>query len=205
MCVCVCVCVSSNGEVQPTIIQLEAAAVGLVHGPRGSVVVGCMNDTLHCYQPNARKEYSVYLPAPILAIQKLELSAAKTYKGVLVALRNGTCVCLCVCVVCVYLYTHVCCVVPYTIVCVSAVLCLWPPQHGSHDYTRARVCVCVYVGEVRVYNDKSLVSVHTLPSPVTGMWFGRYGREENTLITVRLDTHTHTHTHTDVVFIAPCV
>jgi hypothetical protein len=39
-------------------------------------------------------------------------------------------------------------------------------------------------GEVRVYNEKHLVSMHSVPSPVTGLWFGRYGREDNTLITV---------------------
>ncbi|PNH05290.1 Bardet-Biedl syndrome 1 protein [Tetrabaena socialis] len=38
-------------------------------------------------------------------------------------------------------------------------------------------------GEVRVYNEKLLVSVHNVPNPVTALWFGRYGREDNTLIT----------------------
>jgi hypothetical protein len=43
---------------------------------------------------------------------------------------------------------------------------------------------CCPAGEVRIYNDKALVYQHTTPSPVTGLWFGKYGREENTLITV---------------------
>ena len=41
-----------------------------------------------------------------------------------------------------------------------------------------------FAGEVRVYNAKCLVHKHTLPSVATALWFGRYGREENTLITV---------------------
>lgn len=40
-------------------------------------------------------------------------------------------------------------------------------------------------GEVRMYNGKALVHTHTLPSVATALWFGRYGREENTLVTVR--------------------
>eukprot|EP00955_Chlamydomonas_euryale_P001521 17400-Chlamydomonas_euryale.AAC.2 len=38
--------------------------------------------------------------------------------------------------------------------------------------------------QVRVYNERHLVSVHSVPSPVTGLWAGRYGREDNTLVTV---------------------
>jgi hypothetical protein len=43
---------------------------------------------------------------------------------------------------------------------------------------------CLVVGEVRIYNSKTLVHKHTLPSVATALWFGQYGREENTLITV---------------------
>lgn len=35
-----------------------------------------------------------------------------------------------------------------------------------------------------MYNDECLVSSHTLPSPVWGMRFGRYGREDHSLITI---------------------
>lgn len=37
-------------------------------------------------------------------------------------------------------------------------------------------------GEVRVYNEKHLVSVITMPDLVTGMRFGRFGREDNVLV-----------------------
>lgn len=54
--------------------------------------------------------------------------------------------------------------------------------------TTSRMTKCVVValsnGEVRVYNDKSLVSVHTSTSPVSALCAGRYAREDNSLITV---------------------
>lgn len=115
-----------NGELQQTIIQLESPAVGLVRMNK-NVMVGCMNNIVHNYQPNGHKNYSVYLPAPILAMQRLEVASARMSKCLLVALSNG---------------------------------------------------------EVRVYNEKYLVTMHKVPSPVTGLWFGRYGREDNTLITI---------------------
>ena len=40
-------------------------------------------------------------------------------------------------------------------------------------------------GEIRVYNGRLLVASHTLPSVATALYFGRYGREESVLITVR--------------------
>jgi Bardet-Biedl syndrome 1 protein len=52
----------------------------------------------------------------------------------------------------------------------------------------ARMSRCLLValhnGELRVYNEKNLVTVHNTSAPVSGIWFGRYGREDNTLITV---------------------
>ena len=41
-------------------------------------------------------------------------------------------------------------------------------------------------GEVRVYNERSLVSVHTTAggAPVMALASGRYAREDNTLVTV---------------------
>ncbi|GIL69347.1 hypothetical protein Vretimale_13465 [Volvox reticuliferus] len=53
----------------------------------------------------------------------------------------------------------------------------------SQRMTKALV-VALSNGEVRVYNEKLLVSIHTVPNPVTALWFGRYGREDNTLITI---------------------
>eukprot|EP00798_Chlamydomonas_sp_ICE-L_P006017 gene6017-5322_t len=115
-----------NGEVSQTIIQLEAAAVGLIRLGK-NFMVGCMNDVVHSYQNNGHKNYSIYLPASIHCIAKLEVSSSRMSRCLLVALSNG---------------------------------------------------------EIRIYSDRNLVGMHTVPSPVTGMWFGRYGREDSTLITI---------------------
>lgn len=53
---------------------------------------------------------------------------------------------------------------------------------SASQLTYAALPVCP--GDVRVYNDECLVSSHTLPSPVWGMRFGRYGREDHSLITI---------------------
>ncbi len=78
-----------NGELQQTIIQLEAPAVGLVHLANNSILVGCMNDAVHCYKPNGHKSYTIYTPSPILVVQKVELQASRMTRGLLLALRNG--------------------------------------------------------------------------------------------------------------------
>ena len=39
-------------------------------------------------------------------------------------------------------------------------------------------------GELRVYNEQHLVSVTKLSSPVNAMTFGKFGREENTLVSI---------------------
>jgi len=39
-------------------------------------------------------------------------------------------------------------------------------------------------GDLRVYNEQHLVSVTKFKSPVNAMTFGKFGREENTLISI---------------------
>ncbi|GAX73330.1 hypothetical protein CEUSTIGMA_g784.t1 [Chlamydomonas eustigma] len=115
-----------NGDVSQSIIQLESPAVGLSR-MNLDVMVGCMNNTVHCYRPEGPKSYSIYLPDRIISMQRLEVKNARMSKCLLVALGNG---------------------------------------------------------EVRIYFGKHLSWTHSVPSPVTGLWFGRYGREDNTLIIV---------------------
>ena len=48
-----------------------------------------------------------------------------------------------------------------------------------------------FAGELRVYNEQHLVSVTKLSSPVNAMTFGKFGREDNTLISItRKGEHT---------------
>jgi Bardet-Biedl syndrome 1 protein len=46
------------------------------------------------------------------------------------------------------------------------------------------VVVALSTGEVRVYNDKALVSLHSSSSPAVGLCAGRYAREDCSLISV---------------------
>lgn len=52
--------------------------------------------------------------------------------------------------------------------------------------TRNTKCVVAALsnGALRVYNGKTLVSEHTSSSPVSGLFVGRYAREDNSLVTV---------------------
>lgn len=46
------------------------------------------------------------------------------------------------------------------------------------------VLVGLATGEVRLYSEKRLVASYSLPAPATALCFGRYNREDNTLIAV---------------------
>ena len=50
-----------------------------------------MNNVVHSYQHDGRKAYTIYLPASILAMQRLEMTGARQVKCLLVALSNGRC------------------------------------------------------------------------------------------------------------------
>ncbi len=55
------------------------------------VAVGCMNDVVHAYQPTGHKSWSLYLPAHILAMQRMEVVGQRMTKALIVALANGGC------------------------------------------------------------------------------------------------------------------
>jgi hypothetical protein len=49
-----------------------------------------MNDVVHAYQPNGHKSWSLYLPAHILAMCRMEVTSARMTKALVLALANGT-------------------------------------------------------------------------------------------------------------------
>lgn len=115
-----------GGALSKTVIQLDSLPVGLVTTNK-QIIVGTMSDALHCYSPQGSKQYTLYLPASIMAMQLLTPSSTRATRCVVVALSNGA---------------------------------------------------------LRVYNDKTLVTEHTSSSPVSGLFVGRYAREDNSLVTV---------------------
>ena len=62
--------------------------VGLVCTTR-SLVVGCLNSSLHSYSLKGKRTYSVALPSPILSMQLLQLQRQRLVKCTLVGLMNG--------------------------------------------------------------------------------------------------------------------
>ena len=71
----------------------------------------------------------------------------------------------------------------YSLYMPASILCM-----ETLDIVRARTVKCLIVslsnGELRVYNEKNLVSLHNMNmnNPVQGLRFGRLGREDNALV-----------------------
>mmetsp|Transcript_16762 Transcript_16762/g.42090 ORF Transcript_16762/g.42090 Transcript_16762/m.42090 type:complete len:590 (-) Transcript_16762:163-1932(-) len=114
-----------NGDVTGTVIELESLACGLLRIHK-SIIIGCMTNVIHSYHIKGKKNWSVYLPAPILSMELLSTgNLGRNTRCIMVGLANG---------------------------------------------------------ELRVYNEKTLVSILKADDNVLGMAFGKYGREDNTLI-----------------------
>jgi len=115
-----------NGDLSPTVTQLEAHPIGVVASLK-AVVAGCMNETLCSYSYAAVKQWALKMPAAIVAVQRMEAPAARAPRAVVVALANG---------------------------------------------------------DIRVYSENVLLSSHSIQGITTALYFGRFGREDHTLITV---------------------
>ena len=77
-----------NNELTGTVIELESQPVGIVRCLK-SIVIGCMGNVMHSYHIKGKKNYSVYLPAPIVAMELLSTERARSINAVLVALADG--------------------------------------------------------------------------------------------------------------------
>ncbi|XP_032497960.1 Bardet-Biedl syndrome 1 protein isoform X5 [Phocoena sinus] len=77
---------------------------------------------------------------------------------------------------------------PVGLVRVHKVLVVGSNQDSLHGFTHKRsrglqaVMAGLANGEVRIYRDKALLSIIRTPDAVTSLCFGRYGREDHTLI-----------------------
>lgn len=78
-----------NGELMTSVIELETQACGLVRVDK-HIFVGTIDQKIHCYHLKGRKMYSIYLPLPITNMQLLHMSITRNYKGLLVALADGS-------------------------------------------------------------------------------------------------------------------
>eukprot|EP00735_Rhodelphis_limneticus_P001522 TRINITY_DN12154_c0_g1::TRINITY_DN12154_c0_g1_i1::g.26505::m.26505 TRINITY_DN12154_c0_g1::TRINITY_DN12154_c0_g1_i1::g.26505 ORF type:complete len:585 (-),score=107.23,sp/Q3V3N7/BBS1_MOUSE/40.00/1e-141,BBS1/PF14779.1/2.4e-77,BBS2_Mid/PF14783.1/4,BBS2_Mid/PF14783.1/91,BBS2_Mid/PF14783.1/2.8e+02,BBS2_Mid/PF14783.1/3.9,PHTB1_N/PF14727.1/1.2e+03,PHTB1_N/PF14727.1/1.6e+02,PHTB1_N/PF14727.1/3.2 TRINITY_DN12154_c0_g1_i1:527-2281(-) len=115
-----------NGEVTGNVIELESQPCGLLRSGK-CIIVACMGNVVHSFHLKGKKNYSLYLPAPVTNIELISSKISRSIKALAVALANR---------------------------------------------------------EIRIYNEKHLVTTLMAPDVVTAMRFGRYGREDHTLITV---------------------
>eukprot|EP00727_Mastigamoeba_balamuthi_P012559 m51a1_g7926 hypothetical protein (555) ;mRNA; f:39757-42289 len=82
-----CVYTIKNGEVSGVAIELEVQPVALVIVNK-HIFVGCMNSTVQAYQIRGRKSYTLYMPAPVLAMELLHHPLTNS-KALLVSLGNS--------------------------------------------------------------------------------------------------------------------
>ncbi|KAF0976347.1 hypothetical protein FDP41_004653 [Naegleria fowleri] len=76
-----------NGEVSGVVIELESHPVTMVRIDK-TFVIGLMNSTIHCFNTRGKKQYSIYLPAPIKDMEVLDMRGQRSVKCVMVALEN---------------------------------------------------------------------------------------------------------------------
>lgn len=152
----------------------------------GAALIGCMSSAVHCYggKTGGARQYSLPQPAPIQCMQLLAAHTARPVKALLVALANGE---------------------PRFPVALDACWPLavraWPPPPATPQALQGRLPAVpdsscypprpaththLDTGEVRVYHERSLVYTHTCAAggAATALAFGRYAREDNTLVAV---------------------
>jgi Bardet-Biedl syndrome 1 protein len=77
-----------NGEVTGNVIELEAMPCALCRIDK-SVLVGCMSNTVHAFHIKGKRQYSLYVPAPIACMEVLTLTKTRNLRALLVGLNTG--------------------------------------------------------------------------------------------------------------------
>ena len=80
--------VVKNSEVGQLSYDIETKPVGLVRIDK-TIVVGGMNNTFYSFFAKGKKNFSVFLPAAITNMDKLEITRTQNVRAVLVAIANG--------------------------------------------------------------------------------------------------------------------
>jgi len=116
--------VVKNGSITNQVYDIESKPVGIVYLEKNLVVAG-MNNVITSYFGKGKKNFSLYMPCTISALEKMIMRRTKTVSAILIALTNG---------------------------------------------------------EIRMYNDKFLITTIKVDDIVLGMTFGVFGREEGSLV-----------------------
>lgn len=79
---------ATNMQVSGMRITLESQVVGMVSVSR-QVIVGCMDQDIHCFHIKGKKLWSMHMPALILTMEPVMISAASVVRAFVVGLANG--------------------------------------------------------------------------------------------------------------------
>jgi Bardet-Biedl syndrome 1 protein len=80
--------VVKNGAIQTMTYDIESKPVGLIYMAK-AIIVGGMNSKIHSFYSKGKKNFSIYLPKPIMVMEKMDMGRSKSMHGLLVALTNG--------------------------------------------------------------------------------------------------------------------
>jgi len=150
-----------KGKILGSVIELESQPCGLVLFEK-SIVVGCMDQVIHSFHFKGKKNYSLYMPEPISAMEHLRLSRSKNVSALIVALANGE----------VRLYNK------------KHLIHTLAPQGGVTSGVGAASNVSGSASGSASVASSPLGVVHQglYSESVTSLRFGSYGREEGALI-----------------------
>lgn len=66
---------------------MQAKILSIIRNEK-SIVVATMDNHLHSYHPQGKKNFSIKLPAQITCLDLMDCKKSKNFKGVFVAMKN---------------------------------------------------------------------------------------------------------------------
>lgn len=115
-----------NGKLLGTVFETGSPPIGICLIPtKYYTVIGCMDNTLHCYHNKGKKAYTVYFNDDLLCLSEMNVQSTYLTTCIIIGLRNG---------------------------------------------------------EIRLYNEKTLIYTFKINGVPTAIVFGKYGRAPHSLI-----------------------
>lgn len=81
--------IKNAGPASGNVIELDSLPCGLARLPK-SIVVTCMNRTLQSYHLKGKRNFTVYLPSPAVALECLQLERQRVISASIVAMQDGS-------------------------------------------------------------------------------------------------------------------
>lgn len=80
--------VIKDGKLSDQIFDIESVPVSMIYMSKSINIAG-MNSKIHSFFTKGKKNFSIYLPHPIVCMERMEMAGTKQVKCLLVALNNG--------------------------------------------------------------------------------------------------------------------